>query len=63
MERVSVMGVDEKDMGAFSGGDLVGIHYQRIHVAHVASDSPQAVIDVVRLIFCGVCTKVDFGWI
>ena len=57
------MGVNQKDLGVLSGGDLVGIHRQRIHVAYMAGDASKVAVGVVRLVFCGVRAKVDLGGI
>ena len=55
------MGVNQKDVGVLSGGDLVGIRRQRIHVAYVEGDTSEVAIGVVCFVLCGLRAKVDLG--
>ena len=57
------MGVDQKDVGSNGGGDLVGIHCERICLADLAGDPPPSVIGDVSFVFRGVRSETDFGWI
>ena len=57
------MVLNQENVGILGGGDLVGIHRQRIHVAYVESDASEVAVCVVRFVFRRVRAEVDLGGI
>lgn len=63
MARSTFVGVNQENVGVLGGGDLVGIHCERICLADLAGDPSPSVISDVSFVFRGIRAETDFGWV